>query len=362
MTTPNPASRTWDGQSGLYLPPKLTWQVDLQVDADESDMPDIWLSRPGGEYHVGASLHFPPFNFPSGAGRVGSDISYGVSPFFLHHSQDLYNSWNVSASSLGSSGCMDYWDWLPGILLVDESKTYTLPNVELSAYAGTEWADNDLRVFHGIFDGEVYAELVRNFLHAANQITGPGWANWPFGQRQLEHAVMCWIRPGAPVPEVLLLMDTRQSGAKFCYRHRDLYDPGETLGAWQQKPTTWDCRQAMRFIYQAALLADDGLPELSIVSAIAALENAASKILLFLTGGNSALVQSELSRCKFLSRFDRLLPRYGATLPSNLFDGLKTAYFARNSVAHALTPISQQNAATHVRAIEDVLAWYLRHV
>ena len=118
----------------------------------------------------------------------------------------------------------------------------------------------------------------------------------------------------------------------------------------------------MRFLYQAELLVRDGLPELSIVSAIAALENASAEILLFLTGGNAALVQSEVGKCKFLSRFDKVLPKYGATLPNNLFAALKTAYFARNAAAHALTSINQRDAGTHLRAVEDVFAWYLKNV
>ena len=202
----------WDSESGRYLPPKLTWQVDHQVEADEFDLPDIWLSRPGGNYHIAVSFHFPPFNFPNGVGYAGNGIAYGKSPFLLHHAQDPYNSWNVMASTRGGSGTMDYWDWLPGIMLIDETTKYTLPAEELSAYAGTEAADNDPREFHGLFDGKVYEKLVLNFLHAANQITGPGWANWPFGHRQLEHAVMCWIKPRTTLPDVLLLMSTRQKG------------------------------------------------------------------------------------------------------------------------------------------------------
>src|SRR4051812_14409685 len=116
----------WDSQSGRYLPPELTWQADLQVDEEESDLPDIWLSRPGGKYHIAASFHFPGLTFPESAGYIGPHIFYSLSPFFLYHTQDPYNSWNVTASTQGSSGCMDYWDWLPGILLIDRSTFYTL--------------------------------------------------------------------------------------------------------------------------------------------------------------------------------------------------------------------------------------------
>ena len=352
----------WDNTSGRYLAPKQTWQKDLLVDEEESDLPDVWLSRPGGEYHIAASFHFPYFKFPTGTGKIGNNIIYRTSPFLLHHTQDPYNSWNVTASTRHALDCTDHWDWLPGILLINESQKFTLPADELSAYAGTELADNDPREFHGFLDGEVYEDYVREFIDAANQITGPGWANWPFGHRQLEHAVMCWVQPGIAMPEVLLLLSVRQAGAKFSYYKKSLYNPGEKLGAWLQKPPTWDCRQAMRFIYQASLLAHDGMSELSLVSAIASLENATVEILSFLTNGNATLLQKEFSRCKFLNRFDKILPKYGVILPINLFDSLKTVYFARNNVAHLLTPINQSDALIYVRTIEDILAWYLAHV
>ncbi len=108
-----------------------------------SDLPEAWLSRPGGEHFLAASFHFPPFNLPHGTGHLDSGINYAPSPFLLHHSQDPFNSWNVTASTVGVGGPLEHWDWLPGILLVDEATTYTLPADELSAFAGTEWADND---------------------------------------------------------------------------------------------------------------------------------------------------------------------------------------------------------------------------
>jgi hypothetical protein len=256
---------------------------------------------------------------------------------------------------------MEHWDWLTGILLVDEAVSYTLPAEELSAFAGTEWADNDPRVFHGLASDTEYEQHVRRFLHYANEITGPGWANWPFGRRQLEHAVMCWVLPGSELPELLLLLSVRQFGAKFSYWPQGLYHPGEELGAWLRRPPTWDCRQAMRFLYQSKLLATDGLAELAVVSAIAGVENATAEILLFLTG-SAEIVRRRFGRCKFLSRFDRVLPEFGVTLPTALFDSLKVAYLARNQVAHAIAPIGQQAAENHVRAVEDVLRWYLANV
>ena len=359
--SPNRADR-WNGHTGRYAPPSLTWQVDAVSVAGETNIPEAWLSKPGGEYNLGVSFHFPAFNVPAGQGRLPTDITFGPSPFFLHHVQDPYNSWNVNASTTRVIGPMEHWDWLPGILLVDETTAYSLPLEELAAFAGTEWADNDPRIFHGLYDDAAQWEHLQSFLQAANVITGPGWANWPFGHRQLEHAVMCWVRPGVRLPDVILLLAARQSGAKFSYPRHDLYDPGNQLGAWLDRPQKWDCRQAMRFIYQARLLASDGLAELSVVSAIAALENASTEILFYLVGGQTAVVESELRRCKFLSRFDKVLPKHGASLPAPEFTRMKAAYFARNDVAHALLPLSREDAIRHVAAVEDVLAWYVANV
>ncbi|HXM64925.1 MAG TPA: hypothetical protein VN950_28945 [Terriglobales bacterium] len=352
----------WDTQTGYYVPPSLTWKIDAVDIAGSTDTPDVWLSKPGGEYRLAASFHFPGFNFPSGTGRLPTGIAYTPSPFVLNHVQDPYNSWNVRASTMRGNGPMEHWDWLPGIMLVDETTTYSLPSDELSAFAGTEWADNDARVFHGLHDDAKHAEHLDAFLQAVNAITGPGWANWPFGHRQLDDAVMCWLRPGAALPDVVLLLSVRQSGVKFSYRRKGLYDPGGKLGAWLQMPPKWDCRQAMKFLYQASLLAKDGLAELAVVSAIAALENASAEILLYLSGGNTAVVQSALGKCKFLSRFDKVLPKHGATLPPHKFAAMKAAYLARNGVAHALAPVSQEAALHHVRAVEDVLVWYLANI
>ena len=91
---------------------------------------------------------------------------------------------------------------------------------------------------------------------------------------------MGWLAPGSDLPELLVLQATKQLASKFAYVRRDLYRPGEHLGAWQQPPKTWDCRQSMKFLYIAELLAQDGLPELAIVSAISATERASAEIML----------------------------------------------------------------------------------
>ena len=83
----------WDGETGQYIPPSLTWQVDAVEVFSRDDAPNVWLSKPGGEYRLAASFHFPGFSFPSGTGSLPNGIAYSPSPFVLHHTQDPYNSW-----------------------------------------------------------------------------------------------------------------------------------------------------------------------------------------------------------------------------------------------------------------------------
>jgi hypothetical protein len=99
----------WDSRTGLYVPPRLTWQIDVVEIVGRDDAPDVWLSKPDGEHRLAASFHFPEFNFPSGHGRLQNGIAYTPSPFLLHHVQDPYNSWNVKASSMRGK-------WLNGAL------------------------------------------------------------------------------------------------------------------------------------------------------------------------------------------------------------------------------------------------------
>lgn len=98
------------------------------------------------------------------------------------------------------------------------------------------------------------------------------------------------------------------------------------------------------------------------MSAIAALENTSAEILLYLTGGDVALVQSTFDKCRFLSRFDKVLPSYGPKLPAAEFSAVKAAYLARNQVSHALAPVRQEDSIRHVRAVEDALIWYIANI
>lgn len=142
---------TWDADTGRYIPPSKTWKIDIDQIVGRGDLPDAWLSRPGGEYFLGASFHFAPYNFPSGSGYSASRMSYAPSPFFLHYSQDHFNSWNVMASTKRGLGLKEYWDWLPGIFIVDESVKYTLPSEERFAKVATDLeTGRESRIF-GLF-------------------------------------------------------------------------------------------------------------------------------------------------------------------------------------------------------------------
>jgi len=355
--------KNWNVETGYYQAPSTLWEWS-EIDIPEA-APDIWLSRPHGTHFLGMSFHSAPYNFPEGEGRVENRFAYSVAPYKLKTIQDPYNSWGVSAclNSFLELGSNEYWDWLPGILIVDISAKYSLPDTKLAAFAGTEWADNDFRVFCGLYDLNVYDELIRKFLGVVNRLTGPGWAGWPFGQRQLAESVITWVSAETMLPEVILLASVRQFGIKHSYWNPHLYHPGDRLGGWEEKPKeTWDCRQSLRFQYQAKLMLADGLPEMALSASVASLENATAEILLFLLNGDSRKVETELEGCRFLDRFDKLLPKYGVRLPSNMFQLLKQAYFARNGIVHGLRPIHTEKAKGHIQDIENVIVWYWENV
>ena len=54
----------WDTETGIYMVSKsLSNNADT---GESSNAPDLWLSRPGGDYYIGISFHFAPLNFPKG--------------------------------------------------------------------------------------------------------------------------------------------------------------------------------------------------------------------------------------------------------------------------------------------------------
>src|SRR5262245_28649221 len=98
----------WDSVTGRYVHAALTWQEEPETEdwpdgeietSLPCNLPDQWLSRSGGPYLIGMSFHYPPHAFPSGSGMIDGTFSFRASPFLLNHSQDSYNSWNVSAST-----------------------------------------------------------------------------------------------------------------------------------------------------------------------------------------------------------------------------------------------------------------------
>ena len=231
----------------------------------------------------------------------------------------------------------------------------------LAAYAGTEWADNDYRIFCGFADVDRYLTMQTSFIEQMNRLTGPGWAGWPYGVRQLHEALVGWIKPGTELPEIVLLASVRQSGSKITALDPRLYDPGPALGAWNSAPATWDCRQATRFLYHAKLMIGDGLPEMAVTTAISALENAIAEVLRFkLADPNRA--DSLLRRTQFLSRFKKLLPQYGVTLPKSLAKPIKPAYLARNEIVHGASAIRVESAAEHVANMEEAIVWLWANV
>lgn len=352
----------WNPETGLYQPPPSTWQVEETPIPENA--PDVWLSRPGGNHLLGMSFHFAPFTMAEGNGTLEDKFTYSVAPYLLNITQDPYNSWAVSARlrEFHDNHPMEHWDWQPGILIIDTSESFSLPDQSLAAFAGTEWADNDHRVYCGLLDLEYYTTFVQKQLELVNHLTGPGWSGWPFGQRQLAQATITWINPATNLPDLILLASSRQFGAKHHYLNQRLFHPGYRLGGWEGKPDSWDCRQALRFLYQAQLMLDDGLPEMALSAAIASLENASAQILEFLVDGDSERVESELKRRRFLDRFDNVLPDYGVQLPQDMFESLRDAYFARNGVIHGLRPVSLEKAKHYIEDITEVMVWYWESV
>ncbi len=353
----------WDTETGYYKIPSVIWKY-LETDIPKN-APDIWLSKPGGSHFLGMSFHFAPYNFPVGKGNLDNRFTYSVAPYHLGIIQDPFNSWGVKAclTVFLNYGPMEYWDWLPGILVVDTSIKYSLPDTKLAAFSGTEWADNDFRIFCGLYDLKAYDALIQNQLEIINRLTGPGWAGWPFGRRQLSESVITWVNSKTMLPEILLLASVRQFGVKYSNLNRRLYHLGDILGGWEEKPKeTWDSRQSLRFLYQAKIMMADGLPEIALSTSIASLENAIAEVLLFLLNGQSDKVKMMLKGYKFLERFDKLLPKYGVQLPKTMFQLLRQAYFARNEVVHGLKPINTEKAEIHLQEIENVIVWFSENV
>lgn len=351
----------WNIETGVWSKPSKIWGVDLTI---PEDAPDIWLSKPGGDYYIGISFHISPFTIVKGEGYIDAQTYFKPSDFYLARNHDPYNSWGVNAVKNGyvQSGCMEHWDWLPGITIFDVHKKYTLPSEELSAFAGTEWSDNDHRIFHGIFSDEAKESLLSKYMVDVNNITGPRFSGWPFGHRQLKDAVFLWIHSESKEIHAILLASILQFGDKFSYFNRELYDPGTKLGSWCIKPQSWDCRQVLKFLYKSRLLLQDGFHELALVSASSAVEKAFFEIVLHLENNDVQKAKNKIKPYNFRERASKLIHGYGFTLPIPLFDGLTDAYKARNSIAHELNTCSHEIAAHHINQLEAVIEWYYKNI
>lgn len=348
-------------ENGRWCQPSQIWKVEQDI---PQNAPDNWLSKPDGDYYIGISFHISPFGFIKGSGRINSTTSFKPSDFHISRSQDPYNSWGVNAIKSESvpSDCMEYWNWLPGISIISEVKKFTLPSEELSAHAGTEWADNDARVFHGIFSDDVHEKFVTKYMEDINTITGPRVPGWPFGLRQLKDAVFIWVHSESKEIHAMLLASVVQSGDKYCHLSKNLYDPGTQLGSWINKPSSWDCRHVLKSLYKSRLLLNDGFHEIALVSSASAVERAFFEIVLFLEHNNTQEAENKIKAHTFRERAGTLISSYGYTLPTPLFNGLTKAYKARNAIAHKLTNYTHEKVKNHIDQFESVIEWYFRNI
>lgn len=351
----------WDPETGIWRKSSKMWDVNLDI---PDSAPEDWFSKPGGDYYIGMSFHISPFTIVEGEGTLDSHTHFKPSNFYLARTNDPYNSWGVNAVAKGfvKFGCMDHWNWLPGITIFDDSKKFTLPSEDLSAFSGTEWADNDHRIFHGIYSDEIRDSLITKYIEDINKITGPKFSGWPFGRRQLKDAVFVWIHYETHKIDAVLLASTVQSGDKFSYFNSKLYNPGTKLGSWNNKPATWDCRQVIKFLYKSRLLLQDGFHEIALVTASSAVETAFFEIVLYLEHNDSDTAKIKIKEHSFRDRAKILIHSYGYTLPASIFNGMTDAYKARNSIAHELNSYSHDMATLHINNLEMVIEWYYKNI
>ncbi|MFY0732243.1 hypothetical protein [Pseudomonas sp. NFX15] len=347
----------WNSENGVWQTPTQLWNVESDI---PENAPENWLSKAGGDYYIGMSFHISPFTIIDGDGVLPPNLKYQPSDFYLSRTHDPYNSWGVNAikRKFLKTDPMNFWSWLPGITVYDRNTKYSLPAEDLSAYAGTEWADNDARVFHGLHDDELRDKLITKYIQAINDITGPRFSGWPFGQRQLKDAAFIWIHHQSKEIHRILLASSIQSGDKFSYFNKNLYDPGDQLGSWANAPSSWDCRQPLRSLYKSKLLSADGFHEIALVAAISAVETAFFEIVLYLEGGDVQGAKSKITSHTFRNRAKILISSYGYTLPNSIYTDLTKAYKVRNSIAHELANQTQENISDHIKNLENVIIWY----
>ena len=69
----------WHAETGIWCQSSLIWDVDQSI---PDDAPDVWFSKPNGDYYIGMSFHFSPFTFVKGNGLTDSNFSFKI--FFIY--------------------------------------------------------------------------------------------------------------------------------------------------------------------------------------------------------------------------------------------------------------------------------------
>jgi hypothetical protein len=346
---------SWDTNGTYKVPDQDVYGIELQL---PDDAPDCWLSVPGGDYFLAISFHFHGHHHDPVDSNVG-DLRITRSPFVLNHLQDPYNYFALDARSAHSySSPLGYWDWLPGIMVVDTSERYCLPDAALVAFAGCEWADNDFRIRDGLWDHDFSTRFTMRMTRAINDFVGPGQTGWPFGERQYEHCVLVWVHADTGECARLALLSIRQGSVKHAYLH-DIPGVESLPHGWLEPPErTWDWRQSVRFLYQAKLMLYDALPESAITMATAALENATFEIVRFAHKEREG--QKSAKAFSYIQRLRSLLPSLGFHLPAQTLSRVENAYRCRNKVVHELADIEIEDASEHIEAIETAIRLYVR--
>lgn len=358
----------WNLDTGEYRFPSL--KSDFQYDEifDQawdyseqrvSDLAESWLSRPGGEYFLGISFHYPSLHGANGIGTYLGKFHYSPSPFLLSTNQEDFGNWHVNACLCGSRskrGLQEGWEWQPGVLILDRSMRYTLPGIELSAISGSEIAEDDYRLYYGFYDYNRYHQLTSDFLSAINNLTGPGWPEWPFGRKQLSNAALVWTKSENALPDLLLLAQSPQHGRKRAYLRSLLSDKSPSL-IGETPSTKWKLSKSVRLLNQTKLLLHDGFVESSVLTAVLSMRLAVSEVLGYLDRSLHVEKLHGFNQSTLLELFTEVLPRHQVIMPESLLESLRTlSSLEGNLYNNNILPRSELNYET-IESIEDILVW-----
>ena len=84
----------WHAETGIWCQSSLIWDVDQSI---PDDAPDVWFSKPNGDYYIGMSFHFSPFTFVKGNGLTDSNFSFKKSDFYLSRKALLHKDLKCKA-------------------------------------------------------------------------------------------------------------------------------------------------------------------------------------------------------------------------------------------------------------------------